>query len=338
MKMLADVDLMNTQIDFQALRESFGERLVENISLAPFTAARIGGPADALLEAVSADDLAQVIQVLWEIDAPFVVLGGGSNVLVSDEGLRKVVVLNHARGIRFAGSGEDPQVWAESGANFGSIARQAASRGFSGLEWAAGIPGTLGGAIFGNAGAFGHDMTNNLLTAEILSKSGSEEKRGFVRENWSVEQFKYRYRDSILKRQSTQGAQASPQSPQAVILSGWLRLGNSSPEEVKSRMDALGAQRRQTQPPGASMGSMFKNPPGDYAGRLIEACGLKGTQAGRAQISTLHANFFINLGGATAADVSRLISLARDEVEQNFGIKLQLEIELLGSFSGLDRK
>jgi UDP-N-acetylmuramate dehydrogenase len=309
--------------DIQALKAAFGERLQENIPLERFTAARIGGPADFLLEVTSADELAQAASLLWDMDLPFIVLGGGSNVLVSDAGVREVLILNRARQVRFDEQVTPPTVWAESGTNFGMLARQAAQRGLAGLEWAVGIPGTVGGAVVGNAGAHGGDTAGNLLLADILHHTGETGSADSGRSLWPVEIMDFTYRNSALKRQPMQ----------AIVLSALLRLERSDPQEVQARIDAFVAQRRRTQPPGASMGSMFKNPLGDYAGRLIEAAGLKGYRTGSAQISPLHANFFINLGGASAADIRSLIELAQKTVADRFGVRLELEIELVGEWS-----
>jgi len=340
--------------DIQALKAAFGERLQEHTPLERFTAARIGGPADFLLEVTSADELAQAACLLWDLDLPFIVLGGGSNVLVSDAGVREVVILNRARQVRFDEINLiTPTVWAESGANFGMLARQAAQRGLAGLEWAAGIPGTVGGAVVGNAGAHGGDTAGNLLLAEILHHteetgsvaSGRElptfgSERGNLRSLWPVEMMDFSYRNSAIKRQPMQ-SRTHPQTESRkhsirlthIVLSALLRLERSDSQEVQARIDAFVAQRRRTQPPGASMGSMFKNPLGDYAGRLIEAAGLKGYRTGGAQISPLHANFFINLGQASAADIRSLIELAQQTVADKFGVKLELEIELVGEWS-----
>jgi UDP-N-acetylmuramate dehydrogenase len=158
--------------------------------------------------------------------------------------VRQVVILNHARAVRFGEDRQPPRVWAESGANFGLVARQAAQRGFAGLEWAAGIPGTVGGAVAGNAGAHGGDTAGSLLVAEILHYEGQRS----VRKIWTTEQFEYAYRTSILKRYPGR----------AVVLDAGLRLERSTPEAVGAKLDELVAFRRRTQPPGASMGSMFK--------------------------------------------------------------------------------
>jgi UDP-N-acetylmuramate dehydrogenase len=303
----------------QGLQAAFGERVQHDLPLARFTAARLGGPADVFLEVRSLDELVRAASLLWQAGQAFTILGGGSNVLVSDAGVRGVVLLNRARRVSFDQSAGSLSVWAESGANFGRLARQAAQKGLSGLEWAAGIPGTLGGAVVGNAGAHGGDMAGSLLLVEILHRKGQME---FHREMWPVEEMQYAYRNSRLKRQPGE----------AVVLAARLRLARHPASEVQARIDQLVAYRRRTQPPGASMGSMFKNPPGDYAGRLIEAAGLKGTRLGQAQISPLHGNFFMNLGQARAQEVYDLIRLARDTVQARFGVRLELEIELVGDW------
>lgn len=299
-----------------SLRETYGERLQENVRMANFTTARVGGPADALLAVHSADELAAVAQSLWQMDAPFIVVGSGSNLLVSDQGYHGIVLLNQARNARFDDSGENPTVWVESGDNFSSLARQAGLRGFSGLEWASTIPGTVGGAVYGNAGAFGGNTAGILLLADILHRSQG-------REQWGVERMDYQYRSSALKRHP--GDQ--------IILAAMFWLTRKTPDAVKTKMDEFSARRRSTQPPGACLGSMFKNPPNDYAGRLIEAAGLKGTRIGGAEISPVHANFFINVAEATASDYDQLIRLAQTRVAEQFGVQLQLEVELLGDFS-----
>jgi UDP-N-acetylmuramate dehydrogenase len=304
-----------------ALRQSFGDRLQENEPLAKFTSARLGGSADALITTDSADQLAETVTALWELDAPFMLLGGGSNLLISDKGVRGVVVLNRANKVVF--DEKKPSVYAESGKNFGSLARQAARKGFSGLEWAAGIPGTVGGAVVGNAGAHGGDTAGNLELAEVLHRD-----EGKV--TWRYERFKYGYRSSVLKENKTPD-RPQPQ-PNAVVLAAIFNLEVGEPEAIQQMLDENLEFRRRSQPPGASMGSMFKNPPGDYAGRLIEAAGLKGARVGGASISAVHANFFVNHGEACAEDVYKLIRQARNEVKQQFGVDLELEIEIVGEW------
>ena len=307
------------KIDAVELRAIFGERLQTDVPLARYTSARAGGTADLLLMVETVDELANTAQKLWQTAQPFRILGGGSNILISDAGMRELVLLNRARQIRFDEDADPPIVRVGSGANFGLLARQAAARGLAGLEWAAGIPGTVGGAVFGNAGAHGDDVAGCLRMAEILLPETG-------REIWPQKQFAFEYRSSILKRENRA----------AVIISAVFELENSTPQAVNAKMERFKAYRRKTQPPGASMGSMFKNPPGDYAGRLIEQAGLKGQQVGDAQISNLHANFFVNRGEASAADIFSLIQLAREAVAEKFGVDLELEIELVGEWENTD--
>lgn len=304
---------MPTSLPFPTLRAAFGDRLQENVSLAPYTSARIGGPADALIIVKSADDLAESVSRLWELDIPYVLLGGGSNVLVSDRGVRGVVVLNRAKAVRFD-KGSRPRVRAEAGVVIANLARRTGSHGLGGLEWAAAVPGTVGGAVYGNAGAFGGDMAGSLLHTELLTESG--------RESWPVKKMEYGYRTSVLKRQSLK----------TVVLSAEMHLEHSTKETVSVKISEFSSRRKATQPPGASMGSMFKNPPGDFAGRLIEAAGLKGKRIGTAEISPVHANFFINHGQTKAEDVRALVNLAQKTVAEKLGVDLELEIELIGEW------
>jgi len=304
-----------TTLPLDRLRSVFGENMQTEVSLARYTAARVGGTADVLVVVNSVDELAQAVRELWTLEVPFLILGGGSNMLVSDTGVREVVILNRAREISFDDESTPPTVWAGSGANFGNVARRAASRGLSGLEWAAGIPGTVGGAVFGNAGAHGDDVAGCLRMAEILHQDGCKGQ-------WSADEMGYAYRSSCLKREKMA----------ATVLSASFALEYSTPEEVQRQMDEFAAFRHRTQPPGASMGSMFKNPPEDYAGRLIEEAGLKGTRVGDAEISRLHANFFVNHGEATAEDIFNLIEMARKTMAEKFDVALELEIELIGDW------
>ena len=295
------------------LRQKFGDAVQENVSLAPYTSARIGGPADVFVVVKSASIFTDVMTVLWNYGMPYHILGGGSNVLISDKGVREVVVLNKAKEVQFE-TGDSPTVWCEAGVVFSNLANRCASKGLAGLEWAATVPGTVGGAVYGNAGAFGGDMSANLIWADVLTKNG--------REKMSIEQMGYNYRTSVLKRGEIK----------AIVLSALLRLKNSTKEEVSVKIEQFSERRKATQPPGASMGSMFKNPAGDHAGRLIEAAGLKGTRIGTAEISTLHGNFFVNHGETRASDVRELIDLTRTTVKQKFGVELELEVELVGEW------
>jgi len=295
------------------LYAKLGDKVKENVLLAPYTSARIGGPADILVVADDVAELVRIVKLLWKHEMPFTILGGGSNVLVSDKGIRGVVVLNRAKAVRFH-SGDQPSVTVESGVVFSNLANRCASKSFAGLEWAATVPGTIGGAVYGNAGAFGGDMAGNLIWAELLTDTS--------REKYTVDQMGYGYRTSILKRGEVK----------AIVLCAELSLRNSTKEEVTVNIQQFSAHRKATQPPGASMGSMFKNPNGDYAGKLIEASGLKGTRIGNAEISPLHGNFFINHANTRAEDIRALVELVQKTVKEKQGVDLELEIEFVGDW------
>jgi UDP-N-acetylmuramate dehydrogenase len=306
---------MKTQFPMDELRTAFGQSLQENVSMANYTTARVGGPVPALISIHSLDELINAAQTLWDLEVPFSVLGSGSNLLVSDKGLDRVILHNRAHNLKIDSKSDSPSVTAESGAILGTVARQSALRGLSGMEWAAPVPGTVGGAVYGNAGAHGSDTAESLEMATILHA-----EQGI--QDWPVEKLAYQYRSSILKREKMP----------VVILSAVFKVVPSSREEAWEKISAFQAYRKGTQPPGASMGSMFKNPPDDSAGRLIEAAGLKGKRVGRAIISPTHANFIVNLEDATAQDIHTLMNLARETVQAKFGITLEPEIELIGEF------
>ena len=302
--------------DLTKLRGVFGDRLQENVHLANYTTAHVGGPADGFLIAQSADDLMEMVTALWKMDAPFRVIGTGANILVADAGYRGVVVANHAHTIKIDSHTSPPTVWAESGANIGTVARQCMLRGFATLEWAGTIPGSLGGAVYGNAGAHGMDISKQFVEAQVVSRTGGKE-------TWNGEKMEFAYRCSALKRGLKD----------VVILAARLTIAEGNREEVQRKMSEYSEIRRSTQPPGASMGSMFKNPAGEKAGRLIESAGLKGFRVGGVEVSPIHANFFVNTENATAADYHRVIEEVRRVVKEKTGVELQLEIELVGDWS-----
>lgn len=297
------------------LKDFFGGQMHEKASMANFTTARVGGLVPALIEINTLDELINASTTLWQHELPFLVLGSGSNILVSDHGIDRIILLNRANAIQIDPMQDPPYVFAESGAILGTVARQTALNGLSGMEWAAPVPGTVGGAVYGNAGAHGSDMAKSVKMAKILHESKGVQE-------WTVEELAYHYRSSILKREHMP----------VVILSANFQVAKTSREEAWEKIKTYQAHRKRTQPPGASMGSMFRNPPGDYAGRLIEAVGLKGFRIGNAEISPIHANFIINLEGAAAQDIWQLMKMAQEKVFKEFGIELESEIELLGDF------
>jgi UDP-N-acetylmuramate dehydrogenase len=320
-------DMRETQA-IQDLTEVLGAalgpgRVRVNRSMARYTALRVGGVADLLVVVESVDQLRQAVVSAWERSVPCRVLGGGSNVLVSDLGIRGLVVLNRARSITFHEGGAEAAsgVRAASGASFSTVARQSVARGLAGLEWAAGIPGTVGGAIVGNAGAWGGDVASVLRWATILEQA-EEACR------WPVERLEYGYRTSALKRRVSRDGQ------HAVVLDAQFALRTGQSDELEERVAEIAHRRKKAQPAGATCGSVFRNPAGDFAGRLIDSAGLKGMRVGGAEISLVHANFVVNHGDASASDVMSLIDRARQEVEERFDVHLELEIELLGSWEG----
>ncbi len=304
-----------TSIINSRIRTHFGNHLMEQVSLRSYTTARVGGPADGLLEVKTEKELAETVLFLWAENIPMKVIGFGSNLLVSDYGYRGIIVINRSYDFSIDDGGKTAVVQSSSGINFSRIAREVSLAGWTGLEWASGIPGSIGGAVYGNAGAHGSDMTSNLVEAELLHPS-----MGITR--WDMDQFGYGYRTSEIKRS---------EKP-AIIVHTTLAVKKAEEHEIIHKLDEFTAKRKSNQPTGASLGSIFKNPVGDYAGRLIEAAGLKGRKIGGAEISSKHANFFINSEKARAADIYQLICMAQREVEQKFGITLETEIELLGSF------
>jgi len=302
------------------IEKALGGRVTRSEPLSCHTTWRVGGPADLFIEAISADDLRDIVRLARQYRVPYFILGGGSNILVSDAGIRGLVILNKARRIEFQiGDQMSTIVNAESGVILPTLVNECIERGLAGLEWAIGIPGTVGGAVIGNAGAYGGEIAQALVSASILDSDGN------VRD-WPTQALGFGYRSSILK------SEIQNPGPIPVVLGAKFGLRPSTPDELKTRAAEFSARRRRMQPPGASAGSVFKNPPGDRAGRLIEAAGLKGVRAGDAAVSTAHANFFVNLGAATAADIYSLICLVRERVRAQFGVTLELEIQLVGEW------
>ncbi|MEZ4519669.1 MAG: UDP-N-acetylmuramate dehydrogenase [Chloroflexota bacterium] len=304
----------------EQLQQLYNDRLQASAPLSRHTTSRVGGPAELLMTAQSAEELLAAVESAYALDFPYFVLGGGSNILVADEGMSGLVVLNKARKVSFRPTGSRVVCTAESGANLSSLARTCISKGLGGLEWAISVPGTLGGAIVGNAGAHGSDISNIFLSATIWEPG--QGVRVYHREEMDFD-----YRMSVLKREH------SDEGPRRVILSAELQLTPESVDILTARADGFTAHRKEKQPGGASMGSMFKNPENFYAGYLIDTAGLKGFSSGNAHISEKHANFFINDGDASAEDVRALIAEAWNTVREQFGIEMELEVELVGDWS-----
>jgi UDP-N-acetylmuramate dehydrogenase len=313
MVMTAKADRRSKALYTRLKSEGRGKLLVDE-PLAAFTTFRIGGPADLLYVPADKEDLALVAQICTELGETYFVMGGGSNILVRDGGLRGLV-LHPAPALRrcwIVEKGEtEGELASEAGVATSTLVATAARSGLGGLEFAVAIPGTVGGALKMNAGTPEGEIGDRIHEVEVLLRQG-ELKRLSYRECG----FGYR------KTTFPQGA---------IILEGRWRLPARPPAEVLDLTKRFTRKRLERQPVGeACAGSMFKNPRGNYAGRLIEAAGCKGLTMGRAQVSSKHANFFVNTGGATAADVEALIHEVHRRVEASGGVALELEIEVVG--------
>lgn len=309
-------------IDLQTLLP--GVALLQNEPLAKYTAARLGGAADWLYIArTDAAELSRVVLAAWRAEVPVRILGGGANVLVSDQGVRGLVVIDRCADLQVQGT----VVIASGGTSLTVMAHKLQSLGLSGFEWAVSVPGTIGGAAVNNAGAHKRDMASNVRRVCIVDAEQGEQVL-------LPTDLAYGYRTSSLKARTDR---------RFLVLSAEMEFERDDRNAIQARMDENIAYRKRTQPPGASLGSIFKNPPGDYAGRLIESCGLKGFQIGGAQVSPVHANFFINTAAArsvtrsagsdaTASDYAALIHHVRRVVFEQTGIRLEPEIEWVGEW------
>ena len=313
---------MSDAPDF-AIPYSLGVEIRRDVLLAPLTTMKVGGPADYFVTAATVEQLQKVVAWCHQVRLPYFVLGGGSNILISDRGVRGLVIDNRCRQVRIEEQADHWLLIAESGAAMAGAARTSVRAGLTGLAWAVSVPGTVGGAVVGNAGAHGGEIKDVLRHALVMDEEG-------VTHRMDVADLAYAYRDSALKRKRPLRAGFKP-----VVLSATFGLEPGDPEEVKQEADAYLAHRRRTQPAEPSLGSAFVNPPGDYAGRLIEAAGLKGAKVGGAEVSRVHANFIVNpggVGGATAQDVLDLIRLIQAAVKETFSVELEQEIQLAGDW------
>ena len=407
--------------DLDELAVALGPRARRDEPLARYTAMRIGGPADLLIVCESVDEVVGAVNLARSFGVPWLLLGGGCNVLVADAGVRGLVIVNRAARIGFDGLAAR----AEAGALLAVLARESVERGLAGLEWAAGLPGSVGGAVVGNAGAFDGDVAGVLRSAMVLGPDGeiveqpnewfefddrsSLIKRGAGSLNTAcdvtrsddfsrpvesratevattdVEGMGVTRSDDFSRQVESRATEVATTDVEGmgvtrsddfsrlvesratevattdvegmgvtrsddfsrpvsratevattdvgsghVILAATFGLRAGDAQALATRVDEILEWRRTRHPAGATMGSTFKNPPGSHAGYLIEQAGLRGYRIGGAQISELHGNFFMNTGSATAADVLALIEHARAEVRRQFGVELELEIELVG--------
>jgi UDP-N-acetylmuramate dehydrogenase len=304
-----DVPVQLERLD--ALAAERGIPLTPDTPLAPLTTLRVGGPADRLAEVRDAEALLAALRLARDADVPWFVLGNGSDLVVADAGMRGLVIRNRAKAIAVDGR----RVTADSGTPMAMLVKRCTADGLAGLEFGISIPGTLGGAVWANAGAHGGEMRDVVEWVEVWDPATDERAR------LANAECAFAYRESRFKRS------------REVVLAAALQLQAGDPQRIAATVTDHQAQRVETQPlADQNAGSVFRNPPGDHAGRLIDAAGLKGFRIGSAQVSELHANFIITDRGGSAADVRALGDAVRATVEERFDVRLAYEIEFVGDW------
>jgi UDP-N-acetylmuramate dehydrogenase len=322
-----------------ALAPMFGKRVRPDEPLARHGTFGVGGPADAFVTIEREDEALALARLAREHGWPLMLVGNGTNVLYADAGARGIVArMAIAEWSLESLDDERARLMAGAGASLPKLVNDLAARGLAGLEWGAGVPGTVGGAVVSNAGAGGACTGDTLESARVLFTAA---RAGPALETLEAPALKLAYRHSRFRaaRRVTFDAEGAPVAapraaiePPEMILGASFVLRTDDPEAIRKRVKQHLVYRKETQPPLKSAGSVFKNPPDDYSGRLIEAARLKGHRFGQAEISAKHANFIVNRGGATAAEIVQLIGLARRTVRERFGVELELEVELRGEW------
>ena len=282
----------------------------ENEILGRHTTLRIGGPAEIFVAARTINGLARTIQAARDAGKPFRILGKGSNVLIADEGVEGFVAVLEGEFLDVSIQGE--RVVAGGGASLGGVCAKAARAGLSGIEAISGIPSSIGGAVRINAGAYGGEIFDVLESATLLSREGEPMERG-------AGEIPHGYRWTALVDTGD------------IVCRARLKLARAPLETIEARTRDVTEKRRGALPSQPNAGSVFKNPPGQFAGKLLEACGLKGARRGDAEISERHANVIVNRGAARAADVLELMRLMRASVREKFGVELIAEVDVVGA-------
>lgn len=297
----------------ERLQNLLGEdKVLMNEPMASHTTFRIGGPADYFVMPSSAEQLAGILKICKEENVPYFILGNGSNLLVGDKGIRGVVIQLYKNfdEITIAGT----TVTAKAGAMLIRVAKEAGKAGLTGLEFASGIPGTIGGAMVMNAGAYGGEMKDVVTSVTVLTDDGEIK-------TLKGSEMDFRYRGSVVEEKGY------------IVLQAVMELKEGDVKEILTSMDQLTVRRKTKQPiEYPSAGSTFKRPEGYFAGKLIMDAGLCGFKVGGAQVSKKHCGFVINAGGATAADVMKLMSDVSVRVQERFGVKLEPEVKRVGEF------
>lgn len=323
------------------LKTTYGARLRVDESLSRHCTWGVGGRADAWLGVEHEDEVITLVAQTLQHNWPLMFVGNGTNTLYSDAGARGLVLQNNLNDWKLIEEdGEKGVIRASAGVNLPRLVLELASQGWSGIEFGAGIPASIGGAVVSNAGAHGRsfqDVVRAVWVLEIHPETSQSEVK-----EYSLADLGLAYRQSRFKldrkiRFDDQGASILPKrdivEPSEIILSVEFNVEKENPEAVQAKVAQYRRHRKETQPVQPSAGSVFKNPPGTFSGKLIEEAGLKGFTIGRAQISPKHANFIVNLGGATAGDICQLITAARGKVLEKSGVALEPEIELRGDWN-----
>jgi UDP-N-acetylmuramate dehydrogenase len=297
------------------IQRRLGIKTVRDESLARFSTMRVGGPADLFAEVRNLFELRAITRFARSRDLPLFLIGRGSDLVISDRGIVGLVVLVRAAGLQVEGA----QVTAEAGVQMAKVTTEARNAGLSGFEFGLAIPGTVGGALWANAGAHGGDVQSVLREALVIGADGQERTLG-------PDALGMGYRETVLKH-------SQPGRPE-VVLQATFALEPADSDTIAERLADIRRWRQEHQPIGQkSAGSVFRNPPGDSAGRLIDQLGLKGRRVGGAVVSPMHANFIVNTGDATAADVWELAELVRQTVRRERGIELAYEVEFVGDWA-----
>jgi UDP-N-acetylmuramate dehydrogenase len=307
------------------LQRRVGVKTVRDEPLARFTTMRAGGPADLFVVARNPFELRALVRFARDRALPLTILGRGSDVVVSDRGIRGLVVQVRAEQSRVEGD----VYRADAGMPMARAATEAQQAGLTGLEFGLAIPGTVGGAVWANAGAHDADVAGVLESADVLTADGSIARV-------AAADLGLHYRESRFKHPPAGPDPAEPAAPFEVILGAAFRLAPADPDVIRARLDEIRRWRREHQPLGLpSAGSVFRNPPGERsAGWLIDQAGLKGLRVGGAAVSEKHANFIVNDGRGPASDVRRLVDRVRDAVEAAHGVRLEEEVVFVGDWSG----
>ena len=295
-------------------------KVERDVPLSRCTTWRIGGPAELLVRTATPDDTVAAVRWATDEGMPVTIIGGGSNLLIDDGGLRGLVIVSKVSGERSVGlvtqidEGDAVVLTVGAQAPLSWVGRYASERGLAGMDWGVGLPGTIGGATVNNAGAHGSEQKDHLVSARVLTADGEVRER-------DREWLNPTYRNTTIK--------AMPRPRNHFVLDVTMRLPRGNRDELMRLSDEHAAFRRATQPTGACAGSTFANPAGDFSGRLLEEANLKGYAVGPVSFSTKHTNFIVNAGGGTAAQVRELIEQGREVVRERFGVTLETEIEFL---------